>query len=89
LFAEICSLIQPCRPKNDLVRPACEAEAASDLVRGQPEVLGLRIGHVDLIRRERSAHDIPHQRYMNAIAEEIFKQLTGESGPSDGAGDRN
>ncbi len=25
VFAEICSLIQPCRPKNDLIGSACEA----------------------------------------------------------------
>jgi TolB protein len=29
------------------------------------------------------------QRVPHVIAEEIFKQLTGESGPSDGARDRN
>ncbi len=29
------------------------------------------------------------QRVPHVIAEEIFKQLTGESGPSDGAADRN
>jgi TolB protein len=29
------------------------------------------------------------QRVPHLIAAEIFKQLTGESGPSDGAADRN
>jgi hypothetical protein len=29
------------------------------------------------------------QRVPHVIAEEIFKQLTGEAGPSDGAADRN
>jgi TolB protein len=29
------------------------------------------------------------QRVPHAIADELFKQLTGESGPSDGAADRN
>jgi hypothetical protein len=38
----------------------------SDLVRGQANVMGFRIGKADLIRSERRAHDIPHQRYMNA-----------------------
>ncbi len=46
--------------------PLAKLKTTSDLVRWQAKVIGFRIGQADLIRSERSAHDIPHQRYMNA-----------------------
>jgi hypothetical protein len=65
LIAEICSLVQPSRPKDDLVGLACKDCITSDLVRGQAKFMGFRIGQSDPIRSERGAHDVPHQRYVN------------------------